>query len=74
MNIFFHFQCVRSVGPWSIGTKIIESSIQNAYLQMIDAAEHYIYMEVCEEEKRKQKEENNHFRINFLLQLPMMQL
>jgi phospholipase D1/2 len=38
-------QCVRSVGPWSIGTKIIESSIQNAYLQMIDAAEHYIYME-----------------------------
>ncbi|CAF3792945.1 unnamed protein product [Rotaria sp. Silwood1] len=38
-------QCVRSVGPWSAGTKTIESSIQNAYIQMIDAAKHYIYIE-----------------------------
>ncbi|CAF0891625.1 unnamed protein product [Adineta steineri] len=38
-------QCVRSVGPWSIGTKTIESSIQNAYIQMIDAAKYYIYIE-----------------------------
>ncbi|CAF3424732.1 unnamed protein product [Rotaria socialis] len=38
-------QCVRSAGPWSIGTKIIENSIQNAYIQMIDAAKHYIYIE-----------------------------
>ena len=43
-NVFL--QCVRSVGPWSAGTKIIESSIQNAYVQMIDAAQHYIYIEV----------------------------
>ncbi|CAF3892149.1 unnamed protein product [Adineta steineri] len=38
-------QCVRSSGLWSVGTKIIESSIQNAYIQMIDAAKHYIYIE-----------------------------
>ncbi|CAF1153090.1 unnamed protein product [Adineta ricciae] len=38
-------QCVRSVGTWSIGTRTIESSIQNAYLQMIDAAKYYIYIE-----------------------------
>ncbi|CAF3793314.1 unnamed protein product, partial [Rotaria sp. Silwood1] len=38
-------QCVRSVGPWSARTKTIESSIQNAYIQMIDAAKHYIYIE-----------------------------
>ena len=39
-------QCVRSVGSWSIGTKTIENSIQNAYIQMIDAAQHFIYLEV----------------------------
>ncbi|CAF4011620.1 unnamed protein product, partial [Rotaria sp. Silwood2] len=38
-------QCVRSVGPWSAGTKTIESSIHNAYVQMIDAAKHFIYIE-----------------------------
>ncbi|CAF3414576.1 unnamed protein product [Rotaria sp. Silwood1] len=38
-------QCLRSTGPWSIGTKIIENSIQNAYIQMIDAAKYYIYIE-----------------------------
>ncbi|CAF3798250.1 unnamed protein product, partial [Rotaria sordida] len=38
-------QCVRSVGPWSARTKTVESSIQNAYIQMIDAAKHYIYIE-----------------------------
>ncbi|CAF1019078.1 unnamed protein product [Rotaria sordida] len=38
-------QCLRSAGPWSIGTKIIENSIQNAYVQMIDAAKYYIYIE-----------------------------
>ncbi|CAF4056400.1 unnamed protein product [Rotaria sp. Silwood2] len=38
-------QCLRSAGPWSIGTKIIENSIQNAYIQMIDAAKYYIYIE-----------------------------
>lgn len=34
------------MGPWSIGTQTIESSIQNAYIQMIDAAKYYIYIEV----------------------------
>ncbi len=43
---FFNIQCVRSAGPWSIGSSTIESSIQNAYIQMIDAAQHYIYIEV----------------------------
>ncbi|CAF1270567.1 unnamed protein product [Rotaria sordida] len=38
-------QCVRSVGPWSVRTKTVESSIQNTYIQMIDAAKHYIYIE-----------------------------
>ncbi|UJR30086.1 hypothetical protein I4U23_017627 [Adineta vaga] len=38
-------QCVRSGARWSLGTKIIETSIQNAYIQMIDAAKHYIYIE-----------------------------
>ena len=37
------------MGPWSAGTKTIEASIQNAYVQMIDAAQHYIYIEVREE-------------------------
>ncbi|CAF3979043.1 unnamed protein product, partial [Rotaria sp. Silwood2] len=38
-------QCVRSVGPWSVKTKSVESSIHNTYIQMIDAAKHYIYIE-----------------------------
>ncbi|CAF3929799.1 unnamed protein product [Rotaria sp. Silwood1] len=38
-------QCVRSVGPWSAGTKSEESSIHNTYIQMIDAAKHFIYIE-----------------------------
>ncbi|CAF4116815.1 unnamed protein product, partial [Rotaria sordida] len=38
-------QCVRSVGPWSAGTRTIESSIHNAYIQMITAAKYYIYIE-----------------------------
>ncbi|CAF4256278.1 unnamed protein product [Rotaria sp. Silwood2] len=38
-------QCVRSVGPWSIRTRTTESSIQNAYIQMIDAAKYFIYIE-----------------------------
>ncbi|CAF3548315.1 unnamed protein product [Rotaria sp. Silwood1] len=38
-------QCVRSVGLWSARMKTPESSIQNAYIQMIDAAKHFIYIE-----------------------------
>ncbi|CAF5067817.1 unnamed protein product, partial [Rotaria sp. Silwood1] len=38
-------QCVRSVGPWSARTKSMESSIHNTYIQMIDAAKHFIYIE-----------------------------
>lgn len=44
--ILLNFKCVRSVGLWSAGVKSTESSIQNAYIQMIGAANHYIYMEV----------------------------
>jgi phospholipase D1/2 len=39
-------QCVRSVSFWSCGTRTVEHSIQNAYLHMIDSAQHFIYMEV----------------------------
>lgn len=39
-------QCVRSVSYWSCGTRTIEHSIQNAYIHMIDSAQHFIYMEV----------------------------
>ncbi len=39
-------QCVRSVSPWSCGTRTIEHSIQNAYIHMIDSAQHFIYIEV----------------------------
>ncbi|CAF4634970.1 unnamed protein product [Rotaria sp. Silwood1] len=43
----FHVQsqCVRSVGPWSVGMKTVEFSIQNAYIRMIDVAKYYIYIE-----------------------------
>jgi phospholipase D1/2 len=39
-------QCVRSVSFWSCGTRTIEHSIQNAYIHMIDSAQHFIYIEV----------------------------
>ena len=39
-------QCVRSTSFWSCGTRIIEHSIQDAYLHLIDSAQHYIYIEV----------------------------
>lgn len=38
-------QIVRSLGSWSGGLTIRERSIQNAYLQMIESAEHFIYVE-----------------------------
>ncbi|CAF1256002.1 unnamed protein product [Adineta steineri] len=38
-------QCVRSVGPWSASTRTTETSILNAYIQMIDGAEHFIFIE-----------------------------
>ena len=39
-------QCVRSVSFWSCGTRTVEHSIQNAYIHMIDSAQHFIYIEV----------------------------
>jgi phosphatidylserine/phosphatidylglycerophosphate/cardiolipin synthase-like enzyme len=41
-------QCVRSASFWSCGTRTIEHSIQNAYIHMIDSAQHFIYIEVIE--------------------------
>ncbi|CAF3988017.1 unnamed protein product [Adineta steineri] len=38
-------QCVRSIGPWSASTRTTETSILNAYIQMIDGAEHFIFIE-----------------------------
>lgn len=39
-------QCVRSVSYWSAGVRFIEHSIQDAYVHMIDSAQHFIYIEV----------------------------
>ena len=39
-------QCVRSASTWSTGLKYDEHSIENAYIEMIRNAEHYIYIEV----------------------------
>ncbi|CAF1290518.1 unnamed protein product [Didymodactylos carnosus] len=36
---------VRSAGTWSAGIKTTEHSIQNAYVQMIEEAKHFIYIE-----------------------------
>ncbi|CAF0855862.1 unnamed protein product [Rotaria sordida] len=38
-------QCVRSVSYWSCGVRDIECSIQNAYIDMIYNAQHFIYIE-----------------------------
>lgn len=38
-------QIVRSVSDWSTGTKIHESSIYEAYIDIIDNSMHYIYIE-----------------------------
>ncbi|CAF1361289.1 unnamed protein product [Adineta steineri] len=38
-------QCVCSIGPWSASTRTTETSILNAYIQMIDGAEHFIFIE-----------------------------
>ena len=39
-------QCVRSVSFWSCGVRTTEHSIQNAYIHMIESAQHFIYIEV----------------------------
>ncbi|CAF3719123.1 unnamed protein product [Rotaria sordida] len=39
-------QCVRSVGPWSATMKSVESSIHTTYIQMINAAKHFINIEI----------------------------
>jgi phospholipase D1/2 len=39
-------QCVRSVSSWSCGIRTVEHSIHDAYIHMIDSAQHFIYMEV----------------------------
>ena len=53
-------QCVRSVSFWSCGTQTIEHSIQNAYIHMIDSAQHFIYIEV------KILHKNFFFKITFI--------
>ena len=39
-------QCVRSGSFWSCGTRTVEHSIQNAYLDLIKNSQHFIYIEV----------------------------
>ena len=41
------FQILRSVAGWSSGVKRTEKSIHSAYLDCIERAKHYIYIEVC---------------------------
>lgn len=38
-------QLLRSAGNWSLGLKEREQSIQNAYLKLIEASEHFVYIE-----------------------------
>ncbi|OTF74092.1 phospholipase D1-like protein [Euroglyphus maynei] len=38
-------QTLRSVSSWSIGTRQTEASIVDAYIEVINQAEHYIYIE-----------------------------
>ena len=51
MNFSSHFvlwfQILRSVAGWSSGVKRTEKSIHTAYLDCIERAKHYIYIEVC---------------------------
>lgn len=37
---------LRSADDWSAGISGTETSIQNAYIDLIQKAEHYIYIEV----------------------------
>lgn len=39
------YQVLRSSGPWSLGLKKHEQSIQNAYLKLIEESEHLVYIE-----------------------------
>lgn len=39
-------QVIRSVGQWSAGASQTEESIHNAYISLIEKAEHFIYIEV----------------------------
>ncbi|CAF1294151.1 unnamed protein product [Rotaria sordida] len=38
-------QCVRSASFWSCGIRTVERSVANAYIHMIDNAQHFIYIE-----------------------------
>ncbi|CAF3358169.1 unnamed protein product, partial [Rotaria sp. Silwood2] len=38
-------QCVRSASFWSCGISTVEQSIENAYIHMIENAQHFIYIE-----------------------------
>lgn len=38
-------QILRSATTWSLGTQHTECSIQNAYLQMIEKSDHFVYIE-----------------------------
>lgn len=38
-------QILRSATTWSLGTQHTECSIQNAYIQMIEKSEHFVYIE-----------------------------
>ena len=44
-SVSSNVQVLRSVGEWSLGLKVNESSILEAYYQLIENSKHYIYIE-----------------------------
>ena len=43
--LVFSLQIVRSMCQWSGGIRMIEESIQQAYIESIENAKHYVYIE-----------------------------
>ncbi len=41
----WHLKVLRSGASWSVGMKYTEDSIQQAYVDMITNAQHYVYIE-----------------------------
>lgn len=55
---------VRSIDKWSGGTKETEKSIQEAYIDLIGKAEHFIYIEVISIKNTFLYDKNENFIVN----------
>ena len=58
-SVSANVQVLRSVGEWSAGLKVPESSILEAYYKLIDNSKHYIYIENQFFISKSFEEENN---------------